>query len=594
MATLLGYVPLILGVLFAAAGIPVFNQLYKHTQSLPISIGVTIAYEIVVVIVGFLAKVWQKVEGKLVDRLANWIDQTFQSLFSGYRKRYLEFLVYQNRAFDVKGLTTQGPYNLELERVYVQLGVDPTSLPGANSNPVLSLPEHLRSGSHIIWQYVKDKSVQGNNYAILGAPGSGKTTLLKHMALTLAAPKPQRQKIGAPDLLPILLFLRDHAQAIKANPSTLLAQLIRDQFQSRQAPLPPDGWLENYLKDGKCLIMLDGLDEVADLHTRKQVVNWVEQCMVAYGKNHFILSSRPHGYKSNPLSNVNVLQVRSFTSGQIEQFVNNWYLANEIKSSQKDDPGIREDARSGATDLLSRIRSTGTLADLAVNPLLLTMIATVHRFRSSLPGRRVELYAEICEVFLGKRQQARGLQLDLTPAQKIRVLRQLAYQMMEKELRVIDKDDALRIIAKPLSAVSPQTKGADFLTDVENTSGLLVEFESGSYSFSHLTFQEYLASIHVIEARLERELIKHVDNSWWQETIRLYCAQTDASQVITACLSSTNTNALSLAIECMDEAREVSPETRAQYQEVIDKGVEDPDPERRKTIASAILKHRTH
>ena len=184
--------------------------------------------------------------------------------------------------------------------------------------------------------------------------------------------------------------------------------------------------------------------------------------------------------------------------------------------------------------------------------------------------------------------------MDLTPAQKIRILRQLAYQMMEKELRVIDNNNALRIITKPLSAVSPQTKGADFLTDVENTSGLLVEFESGSYSFSHLTFQEYLASIHVIEARLEKELIKHVDDSWWQETIRLYCAQTDASQVITACLNSTNTNALSLAIECMDEAREVSPETRAQYQEVIDKGVEDSNPERRKMIASAILKHRTH
>ena len=37
--------------------------------------------------------------------------QTLQSLFSRYRRRYLEYLVYQNRAFDVKGLSTQGPYS---------------------------------------------------------------------------------------------------------------------------------------------------------------------------------------------------------------------------------------------------------------------------------------------------------------------------------------------------------------------------------------------------------------------------------------------------------------------------------------------------
>ena len=46
------------------------------------------------------------------------------------------------------------------------------------------------------------------------------------------------------------------------------------------------------------------------------------------------------------------------------------------------------------------------------------MIATVHRYRASLPGKRVALYAEICEVFLGKRQEARGIAQELSAAQK--------------------------------------------------------------------------------------------------------------------------------------------------------------------------------
>jgi len=576
------------------AGVPAFLLLYQYSSSLNFAIISTVIYEIVVLIIGFLTRLWQRLELKWVTRVSNWLDLTLQTIFSSYRRRYLEYIIYQHRSFDVKGLSTQGPYNLELEGVYVQLNVDPTSAHGVSANPLQNLPDNLRSGSHTIWQYISSENTQRHNYAVLGAPGSGKTTLLKHMALTLAAPAQRRRKLNVPNQLPILLFLRDHAKAIKENSSISLAQLIRDQFENRQAPIPPVGWLEAQLDRGKCLIMLDGLDEVADPLTRKQVTLWVEQSMVAYGKNRFVITSRPFGYKSNQLSNVTVLQIKPFSVEQQEKFIQNWYLANEIMSYQKDDPGVREDARRGAIDLIRRLRSTSVLSDLAVNPLLLTMIATVHRYRSALPGRRVELYSEIIEVFLGKREQALGIRLDMTPAQKIRVLRQLAYAMMEKEIRIIDRDDALRIIAKPLSTVAPKIKVDEFIQSVENSSGLLLEFESGKYSFSHLTFQEHLASIHVIEAKLEKELIRQVQNPWWHETIRLYCAQTDASNVISSCLNSSNAGTLSLAIDCMDEAREVSPETRAKYEKVMEKGVEDPDLERRKLIATTFLNRRMY
>lgn len=583
----------IIGLFMVLTSFPAYFLLVNATQDPTMSVIISAIYGLVGLVGSFIGKVWERLQEKWVARAADHIDLTLSLLFSRYERTYRENMIYQHRAFDVKGLSTQGPYNLELEGVYVQLGVDPTPAGNVSANPVNSLPENLRAGMHPIWEYIDDDNSQGRNYAILGAPGSGKTTLLKHIALTLCAPARRRKKLDAPALLPLVLFLRDHAQAIKSNPALPLAQLVREQFIARQAPPPPSGWLEAYLEDGKCMILLDGLDEVADYQTRKQVVAWVEHCMTAHGKNRFIVSSRPHGYRGNPLENVTVLQVRSFAPRQVDEFINNWYLANEIMSSQKDDPGVREEARRGAADLIERIRASVTLAELAVNPLLLTMITTVHRYRSSLPGRRVELYAEICEVFLGKRQQARGLPIDMTPAQKTRVLRPLAYQMMEKQLRIIGQSEALRVIAKSLSAVSPKTQGDDFLKDVENTSGLLVERENSSYSYSHLTFQEYLAAVHVIEARLENELLRRVGNPWWHETIRLYCAQTDASQVIEACLNSSNILALSLAIECMEEAREVNPEMRARYNNVIENGVEDADPERRRLISEAWLKRRT-
>lgn len=99
-------------------------------------------------------------------------------------------------------------------------------------------------------------------------------------------------------------------------------------------------------------------------------------------------------------------------------------------------------AREGAHDLLRRLYRTPALLAFAVNPLLLTMIATVHRYRGSLPGSRVALYGEICEVFLGKRREAFGLVQDVSSAQMQQVLRPLAYYCMQQGKREIEVEEA--------------------------------------------------------------------------------------------------------------------------------------------------------
>jgi energy-coupling factor transporter ATP-binding protein EcfA2 len=575
-------------------GIAAFKIIFDATHDPIVSLLCFIVFEIAAFAIGVSTKIWQKLEGKWIEQIANHLDKTAKIRLSDYRPRYLEYITYQHRVFDVKGLRSQGPYNLELNQVFVQLSVDPTPPHQSTPNP-LNIPQKLRTNAHTIWEYINANGMGNQNLAILGAPGSGKTTLLKHIALTLAGPQDRRQKIGVSNPVPVLLFLRDHAADIQANQDIRLAVLIRKQLERREAPLPPDGWLEDQLDNGNCLVMLDGLDEVADLAARRKVVAWVEKCMGAYGKNRFIVASRPHGYKTNPLANVTVLQIRAFTSDQVKQFVHNWYLANELMSSQRDDPGVRVDAKQGAEDLLKRIYDTPALNDLTVNPLLLTMIATVHRYRSSLPGRRVELYAEICIVFLGKRQEAKGLvsDSDLTPIQKQLVLQVLAYHMMQNNVREIKQADIPSVISACLASVSPNADCKDFIKNIEDTSGLFVEREPGEYGFSHLTFQEYLASVQALENQLEDELIHQAtQSSWWYETIRLYCAQTNASNIILACLAGPTISTLELVIDCMEEAREINLQTRQKYEDTIQKLLNSPDPNIRRLIVEARLKAR--
>src|SRR5207302_10868704 len=97
--------------------------------------------------------------------------------------------------------------------------------------------------------------------------------------------------------------------------------------------------------------------------------------------------------------------VQSFTLEQVTRFLHAWYLANEIKRAVRDDPGVRMKAEEGAEDLLKRLHSTSALFALSVNPLLLTMIATVHLYYGTLPGARITLYKAICEVFLSRRAE---------------------------------------------------------------------------------------------------------------------------------------------------------------------------------------------
>jgi energy-coupling factor transporter ATP-binding protein EcfA2 len=471
-----------------------------------------------------------------------------------------------------------------LERVFVDLSIVIQQNTKPNKDPLRAETAELPKGRNSVWEYLKADGIR--NLIIIGSPGSGKTTLLKHMALTLAAGKKQCEKENAPHKLPLLLFLRDHADKIcprddkgaaVANPPALtLAQAVRDSMARSTELKSPDGWFEERLERGECLVLMDGLDEVADAEVRKKVVAWAEQQMQTHGKNSFVMTSRPHGYENNSLQGVHVLEIRPFTRAQQEQFVSNWYLANEIQSMGKDDEGVKMEAREQSAGLLQRIRSTPALADLAVNPLLLTMITTVHRYRGSLPGRRVELYGEICDVFLGKRRAATGLTEEFTPLQKQRVLQPLAYEMMCRETREISLDDAITIIAEPLRMVGGyKTRPEDFLKMIENGSGLFLERDNSIHSFSHLTFQEYLAAVHIKEQCLEVELSRHVAESWWHETIRLYCVKApDASTIIENCIGAGSYPALTLAVECLEEGSSVNADIRSRIDDLLHHQIE--------------------
>jgi len=580
---------------FAILGFLLKGQVKAAVISVLLTIavtGVAIAYKFVS---GVANRVLDKIEEELEnleEPIAQWIVNLPKRFFtwiwcrktnSQFQNKYYKSLIDTFRELKIEGFRIGLPV-LDLENVFVSLQVAP-EIPEKATGSMIR--QQVKVDNQEIWDFLNQstkKEFQAfRRLAIIGPPGSGKTTLLKHLTLIYA--KKQSKVYQALRLIPVLLYLRDIRHLILAKPLPNLPQLIRQHIQSLPAsePLnPPANWIEEQLKMGKFLVMLDGLDEVADSNERSQVSQWVNQQMTVYRKNLFILTSRPHGYRSAPVEQVGtVLEVLPFNSGQVKQFIKSWYLQTEIMSrAGRDTPAVRAEASNNADDLIKRIMDNRAIADMAKNPLLVTMIATVHYCGSALPGRRVELYQRICDLLLGSRQEAKKIKTSFTGEQNKSVLQVLALALMQLKIREFNPTQGEELIAEELEKIAcGALNSAQFLKQIKEVSGLLVERELGVYDFAHLSFQEYLAAAQVKELQQDNILTENIQDPWWTETIRLYAAQSDASNLINVALEENTVEALILALDCEEEALRIQPEVRQQLTDKLDKGLESYEPE---------------
>jgi hypothetical protein len=551
----------------------------------------SILYELLTFGLTFGKKVWAKLEEKAVQGVADWAQMAWTGYAPRFRRLYKRQMINEHGTFNVRGLGLINTFTIELENVFVELRIIPSINPQKPNIDMVGAKE--LKGNHPIWHFLRTIR-NATAIAVIGAPGSGKTTLLQHVALTLASNKHKAHRHRS--YLPVMLFLRDHIATVTQNPLLPLARLTEEFFNAKHPNLAaPKGWFELQLRRGRCMVLLDGLDEVAEPRHRRIVSTWVDEQILTYPSSRFILSARPQGYRDAPLQRANVLEVQPFNNDQVRRFIENWYVANEIKSAgDKDNERVRYRATEGATDLIKRLRVTPALRELTVNPLLLTMIAMVHRYHGALPGSRVELYSEICEVLLGRWRQAKGVKDLVSAAQKRVVLQPLAAHMMGLKLRDITQKEAMKVIAPFLRRIGVYDEAASaFLPELEASSGLFLEREPGHWSFAHLTFQEYLTAAYWLsQSDFNRSWAGLVSDSWWHETLRLYAAQGDATQVVKACLDADNLASLALAADCLEEARELDPEMRSAVVERVTAGLESPDEARRSLAVRVQLARR--
>jgi len=134
---------------------------------------------------------------------------------------------------------------------------------------------------------------------ITGGAGAGKTTLLKYLALAFARHKGEEKLELEESRLPIFIALRDFSrfldsvaqrgELIEIGPHLLL-QFITENLKIIAPHLEaPDTFFPQKLEVGECIVLLDGLDEVADPLKRARVAECVAVFAAHHQENRFVI-----------------------------------------------------------------------------------------------------------------------------------------------------------------------------------------------------------------------------------------------------------------------------------------------------------------
>ncbi len=391
-----------------------------------------------------------------------------------------------------------------------------------------SIGQRLRPGKTVLKKRGgkrKQKTKAATEYGavprvvILGDPGGGKTTLLRWLATaflmrhtqdTDLARLPDVDSLPEQNWLPVLVRCRDLDKSKIATQQISIDDVLRQmlgKLQLRAADI--DTLVELFrklLERGDMLLLLDGLDEIADPQLRSQFCGWIETVATQF-PSPLVATSRIVGYremKRRLRCGFEHATLADLSPGDKDEFIRRWCEVTIPDRSRRESEAekLNQAVHGRHSDRIERL--TG-------NPMLLTTLALVQRKVGKLPSKRHKLYWEAVGVLLNWRFD---VDEPLDPDEALPQLEYVAYAMCDRGVQQLRRDELLTLLEDVrrdyphIRPVQNQTP-ADFLAQVERRTALLIETgheqHNGRpvpvYEFRHLTFQEYLAALALVEGR---------------------------------------------------------------------------------------------
>ncbi|MCP4109063.1 MAG: NACHT domain-containing protein [Desulfobacteraceae bacterium] len=338
---------------------------------------------------------------------------------------------------------------------------------------------------------------------IFGKSGAGKTTFLKYATLKAID--------GTLNYIPIFIPLRSFSESDQS-----IFDFIVGQFEIFDYP-EAGSFIESLLKEGKAVILCDGLDEVnKEKGLRNRVIQELIDFSKKFDKDKYVITCRV-AVSEYQFEDFTYVEMADFDDQQIKAFVYKWFTGK----SQIADNFLKEfeEARN------KRIR------DLTQNPLLLTLLCIGYEETLTFPSHRSEIYEEAIDALLRKWDISRRIKRDeiynkLSLGRKRQMFARIAYETFEKGEYLFEQKELAEKVVAYLRNLPPADTEEDIdsiaiIKAIEAQHGIFVERAQKIYSFAHLTFQEYYTAKYIV-SHIHKGVLTHliqnhfIDESWWE------------------------------------------------------------------------------
>ncbi|PLZ24206.1 NACHT domain-containing protein [Fischerella thermalis] len=355
---------------------------------------------------------------------------------------------------------------------------------------------------------------------VFGKTGSGKTTFLQSLAVRC------NQGKFKSDCLPIFIRLKNLAENTSDHKQISLLQYIYQEFSDQGISISE---ILTIFAQGKALILLDSLDELNEEES-DIIIREIHHFSERFYKNTVIITCRlaAQRYQFNGFTEI---EIADFSKSQIITFADKWFVAVAKNSLWE--------GKAKASEFIKKLElpENQQILELATTPILLNLTCLVFQFLGDFPALRSELYKQALELLLVHWDEARRIRRDefyrnLSLLDKIKLLCRLAATTFTEGDYFFPATKIQPLITEylrqlPHASTDPEALQLDStaaLKAIEAQHGLLLEQGRGIYSFSHLTFQEYLTAREIVAAGNSQTLqnfVTHIGEKRWREVFLL-------------------------------------------------------------------------